>query len=619
MTDPHLNPLSIILVKSGAHGGKLMFRYPIPGVPPHSGAAAQDGTARRRNPYSMVISEDLLNTRVNAEPSNIKVSSPAPPGHSAQDGQLTGFSDETLANIFAFSKSLCGSKFELKLNDVRFVGHPISLEPEETDATRRSVSGRRSTLTMFHVVFALRAVCNYSIIPCYHELSQRLGLILRHEEERAGYLSRQLELLLRAQEEAGPAGEPGPGLELAMERSHLARDIRTIYRDLCNTGEVHLYINKWVELSFCLPQKLHKKHFPGILVEPDSIYECLEALRPYHCLLLLDEAHDLLDNLSTDASPALRCNSGNSVEVPGLDRFLRRLIRQSSPLRSLRCLAVDTDLSLMQVPPVPPTPALTLLQVFQLTGHLLYWGKATVIYPLCESNLYVLSPHLPTPLPLRLRNRFAERFSGDSLLETLSEFSLPCRLAVAPPLALHQPRQIEVIVWLLQHHLVIQLHTYVSLALDQDMRLTCQQEPAPAPAPVPALLVAGRPEGSDLGSGHSEAASLSSLGSGLGRRELPGEMLAPTGPGDLEIGLAAFSPAEQAVIRRVPAASCQEDLHRFLSLCRYFRGRHHLEEVMYHENIRRSVLLQLIDKFRDILVKAEHEDPAVSMYFRSME
>ena len=42
-------------------------------------------------------------------------------------------------------------------------------------------------------------------------------------------------------------------------------------------------------------------------------------------------------------------------------------------------------------------------QVFQLAGHLLYWGKATVIYPLCESNLYVLSPHLPTPLPLRLR------------------------------------------------------------------------------------------------------------------------------------------------------------------------------------------------------------------------
>ena len=157
--------------------------------------------------------------------------------------------------------------------------------------------------------------------------------------------------------------------------------MQAIYRHLCTTGEVRLYINKWVELSFCLsisvyrwvelsfclPQKLHKKHFPNILVEPECIYECLEALRPYHCLLLLVEAQDLLEGglsvytrshyitlhtrnayysvqstrctlqctktgLSTDASPALR-----------------RLVRQSSPLRSLRGLAVDTDLSIMQV------------------------------------------------------------------------------------------------------------------------------------------------------------------------------------------------------------------------------------------------------------------------------
>ena len=35
---------------------------------------------------------------------------------------------------------------------------------------------------MFHVVLALRADTHYSIVHCYHELSQRLGLILYHEE-----------------------------------------------------------------------------------------------------------------------------------------------------------------------------------------------------------------------------------------------------------------------------------------------------------------------------------------------------------------------------------------------------------------------------------------------------
>ena len=34
-------------------------------------------------------------------------------------------------------------------------------------------------------------------------------------------------------------------LSLAIERSHLARDIQTIYKDLCTSGEVRLYINKY--------------------------------------------------------------------------------------------------------------------------------------------------------------------------------------------------------------------------------------------------------------------------------------------------------------------------------------------------------------------------------------
>lgn len=32
------------------------------------------------------------------------------------------------------------------------------------------------------------------------------------------------------------------------------------------------------------------------------------------------------------------------------------------------------------------------LKVFHIVGHLVYWGKATIIYPLCETNVYVLSP-----------------------------------------------------------------------------------------------------------------------------------------------------------------------------------------------------------------------------------
>ena len=57
---------------------------------------------------------------------------------------------------------------------------------------------------------------------------------------------------------------------------------------------------------------------------------------------------------------------------------------------------------------------------------------------------------------------------------TLATFLLPCKLAASPPLALHQPRITQIIIWLLQHHLVIQLHTYVTQALDEGMTTSCR-------------------------------------------------------------------------------------------------------------------------------------------------
>lgn len=118
------------------------------------------------------------------------------------------------------------------------------------------------------------------------------------------------------------------------------------------------------------------------------IYRCLNSLRPYHGLLLLIEPSDLLDSLPIDSSPALR-----------------RLIQMYNPLKSLQTLAADSDL--------------TLTQVFQLTGHLVYWAKARIIYPLCESNVYVVSPD--AILSNQLLEAFSEQFSGLCLLQVCIE------------------------------------------------------------------------------------------------------------------------------------------------------------------------------------------------------
>lgn len=59
-----------------------------------------------------------------------------------------------------------------------------------------------------------------------------------------------------------------------------------------------------------------------------------------------------------------------------------------------------------------------------------------------------------------------------------------------------------------------------------------------------------------------------------------------------------FNEDERAVLLKVPASNNLEDLKMFVKVCKYFNGKYHLEEIMYHENMRRSQLLQIIDKFR---------------------
>ena len=47
----------------------------------------------------------------------------------------------------------------------------------------------------------------------------------------------------------------------------------------------------------------------------------------------------------------------------------------------------------------------------------------------------------------------------------------------------------------------------------------------------------------------------------------------------------------------MPAAQHLDDLQIFVRLFPYFNGNHHIEEIMYFENLRRPQLLTLLDKF----------------------
>lgn len=104
------------------------------------------------------------------------------------------------------------------------------------------------------------------------------------------------------------------------------------------------------------------------------------------------------------------------------------------------------------------------VQVYELVGHLVYWAKATIIYPLCETNVYVIAPDAPLHSQSPLVDKFSAKFPGMSLFEVISDFSLPTSIGHLTTPLQHPTRQgtlAQMVLWMLQHHLLMQLHTYV--------------------------------------------------------------------------------------------------------------------------------------------------------------
>lgn len=559
------SPISVILVSSGSRGNKLLFRFPFqrgPGNP-----SAQTGKPRSR--YA-----------VNSIGDNVE----DPDGDSR-------FSDVILATILATKSDMCGKKFELKIDNVRFVGHPTLLQHAFGQISKTDPSPKREmpTMILFNVVFALRATADPSVISCLHNLSRRIAIVLQHEERRCQYLTREAKLILAIQDEVSAMSEATEGPQSPflhiLPKCKLARDLKETYDSLCTTGVVRLHINNWLEVSFCLPHKIHS--VASRFIPPEAIERSLKAIRPYHALLLLKDEKALLQELPLDCSPALV-----------------RVIRTSSAVKNLQQLAQDADLAL--------------LQVFQLAAHLIYWGKAIVVYPLCENNVYMLSPSATLCLYSPLAEEFSCQFPGHDLPSVLSKFSLPVSLSefkdpLAPPV--QETQLIQMVVWMLQHRLLIQLHTYACLMVppkEDDFRAKGEELPFAARVggrslSTPNALSFGSPTSSDDMTLTSPSMDNSSA------ELLPGGD-SPVNKRMTENLLTSLSEHEREAILSVPAAQNPEDLRMFARLLHYFRGRHHLEEIMYNENFRRSHLLMLFDKFRSVLVVTSHEDPVISVF-----
>lgn len=416
------------------------------------------------------------------------------------------------------------------------------------------------------------------------------------------YLTKEMKTMLKIHDDTNFDHKSEKIYDSIVQKSSLAQCLKTLYYDLCTTGLINVVLNESVTLCFCLPQKAWNFRFSERktkssqpFIDPIVIDRCVASLKPYHGFLLLVDPSELLD-----------CVPPSSAKI------LLQLIESYNPLKSLQSMSSDSDLSIDQV--------------YQMVGHLVYWAKATIIYPLCETNVYVISPDAPIHVNSPLVERFATKFPGMSLIEVISDFSLPTSIGHLTTPLQHPARQgrlAQMVLWMLQHHLLMQLHTYVQfmpsyektnndtsgLTLSElggpkqsSTTLSPVKSPKSDPLDVPVGSFSNFIPSSSHKSFHSNFSaddndeSINSMDDDEKIREL----------------LSAFEACDREAILKVPASANFEDLNLMVRLWQsgYFKGEHHLEEIMFYENLRRSQLLQLLDKFSDVLVLYETEDAA---------
>lgn len=178
--------------------------------------------------------------------------------------------------------------------------------------------------------------------------------------------------------------------------------------------------------------------------------------------------------------------------------------------------------------------------------------------------------------------------------------------------------QINQIVWLLKHRLIAQLHTYVYL-LPVDSSACLTKKSSPTRTSDTATSDDRQHSSGDSFTSRRFPIFHSNDSPTHGSNDDGGDYLTNDASSLSinyeraihllrELGLRDY---ECESICRVPASKKHEDLTMFAKLFRYFDGKCHLEHIMHFENVKRSQLLAIIDKFRDVLFTCQHEDKTI--------
>ncbi|UIZ22227.1 hypothetical protein KXD40_004914 [Peronospora effusa] len=617
-----------------------------------------------------------------------------------------------LAKLFRPKNALCNASFELVVDDLRFVSHPVlvshrlpaavpadgpgnvstacngSISASSASPTVIEQSSNGSTgneTTMFNVIFALEdrplqrsrstealdEAIDTHLLPlqqadeeellarrrssaqAFHTVAAQLSNGLLHEELRVRFVSKEVRELLQLRDElaqsernagnnntgisngtsgssmsaaaaagttsgnsmSSNAGGGGTGtngasllhhhhhrkdgesgsttvnvdpqtlIDVSLGKSVLANDLKRVFHGLEESGAAHVVLNGWVKLSLTLT---------------DAVTIRMASLRPYHTLLLLSDKSNILNKLPADHA-----------------RQLRDLVEAVNPLKSFQDIALETGVPIHQV--------------FRLSAHLVYWGFGRIVDAITLYNIYQVNTkadlHIASPQALEFRRKFTPYEIG----EVLSTFSGTRRIGeYMKTLSTSKKNEyIHMLIWLLQQRFIVQLHRYIYFMIPSDGEYAAELGNGGASSigsSSPALTASSFRRQRV----NSSVTNTSVLGSvpiaptppmNPACLALPSPPTAPldgsrtaeryggsTVPMAQVVSVASrllFTDRERAYLAKIAKPNPVFTL--FKRLCVYFHGEHHIEEIMWRENLSRGELRTVMSTYQDIIVCCLHE------------
>ncbi|PWN38318.1 uncharacterized protein FA14DRAFT_117727 [Meira miltonrushii] len=217
--------------------------------------------------------------------------------------QYLGYDCETLASLLAPKRELCHQKFELVIDDLAFVGHPVCVDKDgkwdveeassdeelrgRDDTRRGSASGYRigspdhalaepsrsstiaNPMTLFHFVLVLDRPDPSPDLPAldltswlqifYDNIAFKMTAALFAEEIRCQYVSQECDKIGALRERCMDDGQSYSSfLTHANHTSSLAKSIQQVYSSISLSSNAFVTINESIEAHLQLPPMLHE-------------------------------------------------------------------------------------------------------------------------------------------------------------------------------------------------------------------------------------------------------------------------------------------------------------------------------------------------------------------------